>query len=77
MQVPALIEAAGERVLDVAGPVPWDYKAPLYERLAEEERWHAAILRSLQFSQTDVYGSIDASAAGLFRAQLKLPPSRS
>jgi hypothetical protein len=52
-----------ERLLDVAGPVPWMLKAPLYQRLLPDLSWHRAIFRSLRYSRFDVYGQIDATQA--------------
>jgi hypothetical protein len=62
-----------ERLLDVAGPVPWALKAPLYERLLPDAAWHRAIFRSLLFSRFDAYGQIDAPEALALLNRLRLP----
>jgi len=61
-----------ERLLDVAGPVPWALKAALYERLLPDVAWHQAIFRSLVFSRFDVYGEIDAPKALALLNRLRL-----
>jgi hypothetical protein len=69
-----LSEKGLERVLDVAGPVPFGRKAALYEQLIAEERWHPAIFRSLLHSAFDVYGEIDTGTARELLQRLELPP---
>jgi hypothetical protein len=61
-----------ERLLDVAGPVPWTLKAPLYQRLLPDLSRHQAIFRSLLSSRFDVYGRIDATQALRLLNQLRL-----
>jgi hypothetical protein len=61
---PAAVSERGlRRVLDVSGPVPYDLKVPVYERLLGGRHWHPFIFRSLLYSAFDVYGQIDAKAA--------------
>jgi hypothetical protein len=48
-----------QRLLEVAGPVPWALKAPLYKRLLPDPARHQAIFGSLLLSRFDVYGQID------------------
>jgi hypothetical protein len=60
------------RVLDVAGPVPWELKEALFGELVGDPRWHPAILRALAGSAFDVYGELGASA-GAWLARLRLP----
>jgi hypothetical protein len=60
------------RLLEVAGPVPWALKAPVYQRLLPESSWHPAIFRSLLYSRFDVYGQIDATQALRLLNQLRL-----
>lgn len=73
-QPDALSERGLQRLLAIAGPVPFDLKQSLYERLAEDQRWHVQIFRSLSHSAFDYYGDLDAGAArGLLR-RLDLPP---
>jgi hypothetical protein len=52
--------------------VPFSRKAPLYERLAADKRWHPFIFRSLLHSAFDVYGDLDKKAARRLLAQLSL-----
>ncbi len=63
-----------ERVLEVSGPVPWTLKAPLYEQLIADERWHPFIFRSLRGGAFDVCGQIAAEEASVFLDQLTLAP---
>ncbi len=60
------------RVLDVAGPVPWECKEALFAELVDDPSWHPAILRALAGSAFDVYGDLGASA-GAWLARLRLP----
>jgi hypothetical protein len=57
------------------GAVPWRLKAPLYERLRAEERWHDAIFESLWRSSPDDSDGLDVAEARLLLDQLHLPPS--
>ena len=61
-----------ERVLPAAGPVPYKLKAPLYDRLIADRRWHRPILDSLFNSTHDVYGKIDAANALQLLGRLEL-----
>jgi hypothetical protein len=70
---PALGRRATERLLDVAGPVPWRLKAPLYERLVADPSWHQPLLRSLRRSQLDLYGQIEPGEALRLLNRLSLP----
>ncbi len=69
-----LTDRGVERVLDAAGPVPYELKAPLYEQLVPDHRWHLTIFSSLLHSAFDVYGSLEEQAARLLLARLVLPP---
>jgi hypothetical protein len=62
-----------QRVLDASGPVPFELKANLYERLLPESRWHPWIFRSLLNSAFGIYGQLDAKAARQLLGRLKLP----
>ena len=62
-----------ERVLDVAGPVPWPLKEELFGQLAGDERWHRAIFRAIAGSALDVYGRLDALSASAWLRRLRLP----
>jgi hypothetical protein len=61
-----------ERLLDVAGPVPWTLKAALYQRLLPDPAWHRANFRSLLVSRFAAYGQIDAPSALTLLNQLRL-----
>ena len=50
-------------VLPVSGPVPYELKSPVYERLLGDPAWHEAIFESLLGSAFDVYGDVDKEAA--------------
>jgi hypothetical protein len=63
-----------ERLLKHSGPVPYDLKAELYDRLLPDERWHLYIYRSLNASQGDIYGQIDIERATELYDRLVLPP---
>jgi hypothetical protein len=69
----ALSEPGMERLLRVSGPVPYGLKAPLYERLLPNARWHPFIFRSLFGSAFDVYGKVEADAALELLVELTLP----
>jgi hypothetical protein len=68
-----LSELGLERVLDVAGPVPFHLKVALYMQLVVDKRWHLPIFRSLLHSGFDVCGDLDADAARDLLARLDLP----
>ena len=69
-------EGVGERglarVLEASGPVPWQAKAPLLRELMRDERWHAAIFHSIQWSAFDVFGSVDVAEATAMLRDLRL-----
>jgi hypothetical protein len=69
----ALTDRGLERVLDMAGPVPFGLKAPLYERFVADRRWHQAIFRSLLHSGFEYYGDLDGEAARRLLSRLDLP----
>jgi hypothetical protein len=62
-----------ERLLPIAGPVPWDLKAPLYGRLLPHYRWHPALFQSLLQSALTNGGQVDRAAARTLLAELHLP----
>jgi hypothetical protein len=64
-----------ERVLGVAGPVPWAVKAPLLETLVRSLEWHRGVLRALESSAFEVCGEIDVPAARALLDRLRLPPA--
>lgn len=51
------------RVLSVSGPVPWELKAPLLERLCEQSEWRGPVLDALEGAAFDVLGSVEVGAA--------------
>jgi hypothetical protein len=61
-----------ERVLRVAGPVPWHVKAPLLEELAGIPRMHQAVFGALAGSAFDLLGQLGPEAGGLLQ-RLALP----
>jgi hypothetical protein len=63
-----------ERLLEHSGPVPYDLKAELYDRLLPDERWHLYIYRSLNASYGDIYGQVDIERATEMYDRLVLPP---
>lgn len=67
---PAVLQAA----LRASGPVPYELKAELYERLLPDPAWHQAIAESLHWSTVDVYGQIDKVAARRVLARLEPSP---
>jgi hypothetical protein len=68
-----LSERGLERLLDCAGPVPFELKAPLYNQLAQDPRWHVPVFRSLLYSGFDYYGQIDIDAARELLRRLDVP----
>jgi hypothetical protein len=54
-----------ERVLQVAGPVPWACKAGLLDELAGDPRRHHAVFRALAGSAFDPFGVVGPGAAAL------------
>jgi hypothetical protein len=54
-----------ERVLQVAGPVPWGLKAELLDELAADPRQHHAVFRALVGSAFDPFGDLGPNAATL------------
>ena len=50
-------------LIESAGPVPFELKAPYYEQLLADKTNHATILSSLYHSAHDVYGKIDRKKA--------------
>jgi hypothetical protein len=69
---PGLGRRGTERLLGVAGPVPWALKAPLYERLWPDRAWHRALLESLSASRFDVRGQVDPGQALSLLDRLRL-----
>ena len=63
------------RVLAASGPVPYDLKRALYERLVDRPEWHADIFGSLLHSAFDVFGQIDRVDARRWLGRLQLPES--
>lgn len=61
-----------QRVLDMAGPVPWPLKEAVFARVYDQPRLHPAIFRAIVGSAFDYFGSIGPSAAD-WLARLDLP----
>ena len=66
--------AALRAVLRASGPVPYELKAALYERLLPDPAWHEAIGESLLWSTVDTFGQVERAAARRVLQQLRLPP---
>ena len=60
------------RLLEAAGPVPFDLKEPLYKNLLADMETHETIYNSLLFSAYDVFGKIDKTKALDILAMLKI-----
>ncbi len=63
-----------QRVLIVSGPVPFHFKAQLYQRLLNDKTWHYHIYRSLLHSAFDVCGDLDREQALAILRRLDLAP---
>lgn len=60
------------KLLESAGPVPFELKEPLYNSLMGNTKYHESIFKSLLFSATDVYGQLDKRRAGQLLGKLKV-----
>ena len=60
------------RLLEQAGPVPFDLKEIQYDRLIVDKENHELIFNSLLYSAYDVYGQIDKNKALEILAKLKI-----
>jgi hypothetical protein len=67
------LETVVESVLENSGPVPFELKAKLYERLMQDKKWHPWIFESLLRSAGDVYGHLDVVAARKVVSRLEIP----
>ena len=63
-----------QRLLPAAGPVPWRFKMPLLETLAQAPRWHGSIFECLLHSRFDVFGDLDPQEARRLLGRLELDP---
>jgi hypothetical protein len=61
-----------QRVLEIAGPVPWHLKEPVFEQLIGDAAWHPFIFRALVGSAFDAYGALDPRAAKTWLDRLHL-----
>jgi hypothetical protein len=59
-----------ERLLEAAGPVPWNLKERLFEPLVRDPRWHPFIRAALDASASEYYGKNDAKAAERWRRRI-------
>lgn len=75
-----LIEAAPERrlrrLLGISGPVPWELKAPVLDRLAGRRDWDEPVLQALEGAAFDIFGRVDKPRAIDLLARLGLPAER-
>jgi hypothetical protein len=62
-----------ESVLLHSGPVPYDLKRRLYDRLLPDPKWHPFIFRSLLHSRFDYFGDFDPKHAEKLLRRLKIP----
>ena len=69
-----LPESVIQLALESSGPVPYELKSTLYERLIPEGRWHPYIFKSLLFSSTEYFGDLDKKRARQVLRNLKLSP---
>ena len=60
------------RLLEMAGPVPFDLKETHYNSLLVDKSTHEVIFNSLLYSAYDVYGKIDKNKALNILAKLKV-----
>jgi hypothetical protein len=60
------------RLLDCAGPVPYAWKAELYQQKLPDQSWHMRIYENIRASYYDVYRDIDKDHAGTLLAQLHI-----
>lgn len=50
-------------LLPVSGPVPWQEKAPLLDRLSRSPYWQPVVLAAVEAAAFDAFGSVDPRAA--------------
>ena len=62
-----------DRLLVIAGPVPFKLKKPYYNILISNPLRHAILAESLAHSLNDIYGKIDIVAAKTYTKGLQLP----
>lgn len=58
--------ASGNRLrylLPVSGPVPWQEKAPLLDRLSRSPHWQPVVVAAVEAAISDAFGSVDPRAA--------------
>jgi hypothetical protein len=78
----AWVEVSNETVLESvlriallqSGPVPYQLKRQVYDRLLPYINWHNVIFHSLYCSATDAYGQIDRHDACKLLSQLVITP---
>jgi len=61
-----------ERLLAIAGPVPWSLKAALLDELAVQPSWHASIFRALADSTFQSQGQLERRPAARLLDRLTL-----
>ena len=74
LMTPPVEPALMTSLLVISGPVPYDLKAPIYDRLIQEPSWHHAIFLSILHSKSETYGQCDDDHAREIVKQLQLPP---
>ena len=63
-----------DRLLVIAGPVPFRLKQPYYKELAKKPERHSVLAESLAHSMNDVFGKSDPIETKRFLKVLQLPP---
>lgn len=57
-------------LLPVSGPVPWQEKAPLLDRLSQSPHWQPVVLAAVEAAAFDAFGSVDALEARTLLARI-------
>lgn len=60
------------RLIESSGPVPFELKEPVYQKLLTDTKNHNAIFKSLLFSSYDIYGQIDNEKARILLSKLNV-----
>lgn len=62
------------RLLEVSGPVPWSFKAPLLEQSARQIALNRPVLQAIEFAADEVFGQLDLDEARALLARLHVAP---
>ncbi len=66
-------DARLRHLLPVSGPVPWQEKAPLLDRLSRSSQWQAVVLAAVEAATFDAFGSVDPREAHTLLARISAP----